>query len=440
MKNNNSSVVSQDLGNDYSTSVVPVSERKSFVNNAAVWFGFTVSISAFLTGGTLGGGMTAGKAIGAILIGNGVLIIIATLLGIIGQRTGLSTASLGRIVFGKQGSIISSLILGVLGMCLIGVLMNSFGTSVAALLPGLPSIAAILLFAAFICSSSIFGYKGLTIISYIAVPSLLILLVIGLAATGRLTGGLSEVFQIVPAGQMTMAAGISSVISTWANGACLSADISRYSQKPSHVFGGCVFGFLVGTSVFEGCAVLMAVGTGGTDFTTIFTALGLLIPGLLILVLALWTTTDNNVYSSSLAFTNLSSLLGINIPKWAWTLICIGIAVLASTFGFASNFGQWLGYLGAFTTPFAGILISHFWILNPSTATVYRMPSGFRYSAFIAWIAGFIICRLVVVNQASIPLPSSICGMISGCIIYAILSKLMDKDKDTDEQIVIKEA
>lgn len=431
--------ISDNLTSDYTTSVVPEKEKKSLVNNAAVWFGFTVSISAFLTGGTLGAGLTAGRGIAAVLAGNAVLILIACLLGIIGQRTGLTTASLGRIVFGKKGSIISSLVLGVLGMCLIGVLMNSFGDSIAALLPGVPGFLAILVFAVCITSSAIFGYKGLTVVSFVAVPSLLILLLISLVSASRVAGGMGAIFSIQPVGELAMASGISSVISTWANGACLSADISRYTRKPSHVIISVIFGFLVGTSVFEGSAVLMAVATGEGTFTGIFSSLGLLIPGLLVLLLALWTTTDNNVYSSSLAFTNLSDLVGIKIPKWGWTIICVCIAVLASTFGFASNFGKWLGYLGAFTTPFAGILIAHFWALNSPSASSYRMPAGFRASAFIAWILGFAACRVVVANQAAIPVPSSICGMIVGFAAYFILFKFMDKEKDTDEKFTIGE-
>lgn len=432
--------VSSGMTNDYSTSAVPEESKKGFVNSAAVWFGFTVSISAFLTGGTLGVGLTASQGLAAVLIGNCVLMVIAVLLGVIGQRTGLTTASLGRIVFGKKGSVISSFILGALGMCLIGVLMNSFGSSIAALLPGFPGFLAILIFAVCITSSAIFGYKGLTVISYIAVPSLLLLLLISLVATSKVVGGnLSAVFSLKPAGELTMAAGISNVISTWANGACLSADISRYSKKPIHIVGSVAFGFIVGTSVFEGSAVIMSVATGKGNFTDIFSALGLLVPGLLVLLLALWTTTDNNVYSSSLAFTNMSELIGIKIPKWGWTIICVAIAVLASTFGFASNFSKWLGYLGAFTTPFAGVLIAHFWVLNSPNAKEYRTPIGFRPSAFLAWIIGFIACRLAVANQASIPVPSSIVGMATGFVVYIVLSKLLDKEKSDDERFVIAE-
>ena len=65
------------------------------------------------------------------------------------------------------------------------------------------------------------------------------------------------------------------------------------------------------------------------------------------------------------------------------------------------------------------------------------MPVGFRLSAFLAWIIGFIVCRLVVVNQASIPVPSSIAGMVTGFVVYIVLSKLLDKDKSNDERFVI---
>ena len=181
------------------------------------------------------------------------------------------------------------------------------------------------------------------------------------------------------------------------------------------------------------------MATGKGNFTDIFNALGLLIPGLLVLLLALWTTTDNNVYSSSLAFTNMSELVGIKIPKWGWTIICVAIAVLASTFGFANNFGKWLGYLGAFTTPFAGVLIAHFWVLNSPKTKEYTMPVGFRPSAFLSWIIGFVVCRIVVATQAAIPVPSSIMGMATGFVVYIILAKLLDRKKDTDERFVIEE-
>ena len=75
--------------------------------------------------------------------------------------------------------------------------------------------------------------------------------------------------------------------------------------------------------------------------------------------------------------------------------------------------------------------------MNSSRATSYRMPSGFRVSAFLAWVLGFIVCRIVVANQAAVPIPSSIAGMIAGFLLYIILSKLLDRKKETDEIFTI---
>ena len=47
-----------DLGNDYATSSVPISQRRGFFGTAMVWVGWCISLSAFLTGGTIGAGNT----------------------------------------------------------------------------------------------------------------------------------------------------------------------------------------------------------------------------------------------------------------------------------------------------------------------------------------------------------------------------------------------
>lgn len=114
------------------------------------------------------------------------------------------------------------------------------------------------------------------------------------------------------------------------------------------------------------------------------------------------------------------------------------IAVIASTLGIAGNFGTWLGYLGSFATPLAGILIAHFWILNSVNSKSYKYPVGFRWTAFAAWVVGFIVCRYVVNNQAAIPVPSSICGMAVGIILYPILASIFKTDDAKCEAFTIQ--
>ena len=77
--------------NDFATAPVPMKERKGFWQTASVWVGWCISLSAFLTGGTIAAGCTLWEGLIAVLAGNLLLVLIGSLHGIIGFRTGLTT-------------------------------------------------------------------------------------------------------------------------------------------------------------------------------------------------------------------------------------------------------------------------------------------------------------------------------------------------------------
>lgn len=150
-----------DLGNDYATSSVPISQRRGFFGTAMVWVGWCISLSAFLTGGTIGAGNTLWIGLLAVLAGNLLLFVLGSLCGVIGFRTGRTTYSLFEPMFGSKGSILVSVLRGASAMSFIGVLLNSFANTLTALLPWFPFWLAVLLFGIAILSTSIRGFKGL---------------------------------------------------------------------------------------------------------------------------------------------------------------------------------------------------------------------------------------------------------------------------------------
>ncbi|MEH7255699.1 cytosine permease, partial [Neobacillus niacini] len=81
----------ENLLNDYALSKVPEEKRRSALATSFVWVGWCVSLSAFLTGGVIGGGTTAAAGLWAVLLGNLFLVVISSLIGLIGFKTGLST-------------------------------------------------------------------------------------------------------------------------------------------------------------------------------------------------------------------------------------------------------------------------------------------------------------------------------------------------------------
>jgi cytosine permease len=127
-------------------------------------------------------------------------------------------------------------------------------------------------------------------------------------------------------------------IATWITGSALVADIIRYARRGRDVIISGFVGFALGAGVFETVATISAMKVGDSNFVGVMSGLGLLLPAVLVLVLVLWNTTDNNLYSSALAFTNASRVLGMSIPKPVWTILSVLIAVGVAFLGLAERF------------------------------------------------------------------------------------------------------
>jgi cytosine permease len=377
------------LQHDYALDPVPVDRRRSLYSLVAVWVGWAISVSSFLVGGAVGAGTTFGTGLTAILVGNAVLALIGGAIGYIGYRTGLTTYLASRIIFGVRGSAVPSIVLGILAMGFIGVLMDAFGTAMVGLVPDIPWTVWIILFAVAVTITAVFGFKGLAVLSVVAAPLMLVFALYSLFRIGGDDGGFSAAVDAVPATPIGFDVAVTAVIATWITGAALAGDIGRYARRPSHVALGAVAGYVLGAGFFEATAMISSSAVGNPNFVIVMTQLGLLVPASIILALALWTTTDNNLYSSSLAFTNASKVLGRTVNKKIWVFVGIGIALITAFGGFAGNFLEFLSIIGTVTPPFAGILLAHFFLLGglrtPAGSLLAAAPVV-RWSALVAWV------------------------------------------------------
>lgn len=409
---------------DYALAAVPEFKRRGPYQMVTVWMGWAISISAFLVGGAIGAGTTFGEGISAIVLGNVVLAIIGGLIGLIGYRTGLTTYLVSRILFGVRGSIVPSIILGVLAMGFIGVLMDAFGGAITALVPVLNWTVVVLLFAVLVTLTALFGFKGLAVLSSVAAPAMFLLAALGLWRIGASEGGFATVFAATPDEPIGFTAAIAAVVAVWITGAALACDIGRYARHSRHIVIGAVFGYVAGAGFFETAATMSAMEVGNANFVDVMSGLGLLLPAAIVLALALWTTTDNNLYSASLAFTNASQTVDRTVPKWVWVLVSVAIAIGTAFLGFAQQFLSWLQIIATVTPPFAGILITHFWVLGgikrPVEHQLEDLP-GVRVEALAAWLLASLFNYYV---QFFIP---PITGLVVGGALYAVFSLVMQR-------------
>ncbi|MER5626793.1 MULTISPECIES: cytosine permease [unclassified Streptosporangium] len=409
--------IATDL-DDHALEPVPAHRRKSLIQMIIVQIGWNISVSSFLVGGVVGGGTTFGEGMAAILVGNLVLVAVSALIGLVGYRTGLSSYLAARVVFGRQGAVVVSLLLGVIAMGFIGVLMDTWSGAVHKLIPAIPPWAFILAFGAAITTTAIFGFKGLAKFSAIAVPIEVAIALLALFKIGGGDGGFAEVAAQQPAVPIGFAVAVGAVISTWVTGAALVGDVTRFASRGRDVIISCFAGFVVGAGVFEIIATVSAMSVGNSNFVLVMQGLGLLAPAAVMLVLALWNTADNNLYSASLAFTNASNTLGLRVGKPTWTIISIVIAILVAFAGLAAQFLVFLNVIAIIAPPFAGVLIAHFWILarHHTGDQLLESAPAVRAEALVAWVVAALLAK-----YTDVLLTDAIEGLVYGFVCYAVL-------------------
>ncbi|MFI7066764.1 cytosine permease [Kribbella sp. NPDC050124] len=425
-----SNVTSASVSNalqDHALESVPADRRQSLLQLVVVQVGWNISVSSFLVGGVVGAGVPFWTGVLAVLVGNLVLVSVSTLVGLAGCRTGLTSYLISRAVFGAKGSIVVSVMLGIIAMGFIGVLMDTWGTAVNKLIPAIPSWGFVLAFAVAITSTSIFGFKGLARYSAIAVPIEIAIALFALFKIGSLGTGFGEVIAHTPTAPIGFAAAVGAVIATWITGASLVSDVTRYARRRRDVLISNFVGFVVGAGVFETIAMISAMKVDQSNFVLVMSGLSLLAPAAVMLFLALWNTADNNLYSSSLAFTNASNLIGLRVTKPVWTVVAILVAVTIAFSGASAHFLDLLLVVATVVPPFAGVLVAHMSIVSrrqPPTEMLSTAPSV-RWSALVAWGGSAWAAK-----QVAFLLNDAIEGLLLGVASYLLLSLALAARRD----------
>src|SRR5699024_5605951 len=133
------------------------------------------------------------KVIITIVIGNAILSLIGGLMGAIGAKTGVTTAMIANKSFGTSASVIIGFLLGITVIGWFSVQAGFFGQTIHAMIPiggfitSTPVAAAwggcLMILTAFI------GYKGIRILSNVAIPLLLVLAAFGIVLAISKSGG-----------------------------------------------------------------------------------------------------------------------------------------------------------------------------------------------------------------------------------------------------------
>jgi len=380
------------LVRDYERAPVPEEKQKSWYNVGLVWGGVAACLACLMVGGIVGSMLNLADAAIAIICGSLITTVIGAICAVVGGRLNLSTPMISRFAFGDWGVylVAAVLALGCYGWFAVqlGLFGETFKASMGIMTGVTPGAAglvlAIIIGGILMISTAVFGYRALAWLSLIAVVPMVLLMVasLGLVLTAH---PWSELLAQAPVNPMPMAVVISIIAGGFMVGAVITPDVSRYAKSAGHSVGGVLLGFFVFQAVVMYIGTILGHAMGEWDIVKIMLGLGWGLIAMLVLVLAQWTSNDNNLYSAALAF----SVIFRRWPKWVLTATAGAIGIGLALWGIYGMFVNWLLMLGILIPPIAGVYIADYFIVNRDFYKFENLPKVVkaRWLMLASWAA-----------------------------------------------------
>lgn len=356
------------LVNDYSREPVPLPERRSWIPLALIWIAMGIDLSAVVLGAALVSGLTLQKTIIAVSVGSFLLALIGAITSYVGSKTGLSTAMINRFTFGEKGSYFVIIVVSVMMFGWFGVHAGFFGEAAQYTIKdmtGLDLDARILALIGglLMTTTATIGYKAIEKLSMFAVPLMIGMLASMMYKLFTDSENTSILLNTPPEGELIgFGTAISLVVGAFIVACSHSPDVSRWAKSSKHAILSGFFGFLIGNSLMMFVAAFLSKLTGTEDVIQIMLSIGWGAIAVTILILAQWTTNDNNMYSLGL---NLSVIFKW-VPKQILTIIAGLLGTTFAVLGVYENFIDFLIILSPFAAPIAGIYLTEYFFLSSS--------------------------------------------------------------------------
>jgi cytosine permease len=425
-----SSPVTQRLDNeDYPLTPVPIESRKSLISLAPILIGFTLYSGTLFAGGLVGPSFQFWpNLVTLIVVGNLILGLYAALLGFIAAKTGLTTVLMARFSFGEVGSRWVDFILGFTqvgwyawGSALMANLLNG--------LVGLPESwnwLVILIFTYGFCITAYLGYKAMDWLSRIAVPAMVLLMGLSLTIASRDMGGFAGLQAASIADPIPLSAAITIIVGTFISGGTQATNWSRFAKNGRQGFMATLLAFFLGNGFLIFSGAFSAKVYGNPDIVEVMAQQGLLVWGLVLFFLNMWTTQDNTIYAFSIAGSNM-----FRSQKRTWFVL--GGATFALVLAWGGIYEMLVNYLillGTFIPPIGGIIMADYWLHYRSgfPDLTVRQPA-FNWAGVTAYVVASAIAYFT--GQADwgiVPIN----GVIAALILYSILSKVITPPVDTE--------
>lgn len=394
-------------------------QRRAALPLLTLAFGWGFLVTGLLVGSSLGSGLYFPDLLRTAMWGNLVNFLVGSLVGYMGYQTACNSGLLYRLTYGNVGAYLPVLFLAVLTIGWQGIVVGAFGLTWTGSFDS-PWFYPVAIFAGSLYTFT--TYKGVKGLEKVAVPSTIVLAVVGLYAgwfNVDKAGGWQAFLALSRAAALqqplTDNAAINIVIGSWIVGGVVMAEYTRFARK-AWVALAIPFIVLVLTQIF--LQVIGAMGgivSQSFDFSAYLNTAGPVIGfvGIIAMTLALWTTGDTNLYLPAIQTASV-----FHLPKRVTILVC-GILGTILGLGIYQHFMNWINQLANLVPPLIGPIIIDYYVFHSRryNATLLNKLPSWNPAAVVSFAVG------VVAAYAYTPpwIASGLWGLLASMLSYLII-------------------
>jgi cytosine permease len=393
----------KNVDKDYPLTHVPAAARSGLVAVTGVLIGFTFFTPTMGAGAQIGEAFAFKDLMFILLAGSLILGVYVALICAIGAETGLTAVLLSKYTLGSIGAKWADIALGGTQVLWYAINAEYMGSLFSQAL-GLEhmKIFFMIFWAVVMGITAIYGFKSMTIVSYAAMPLMIVLVGIVTVLGFRKVGGFTELFAMRPENvKMSVTMAITVVVGTFASGGTQASNWSRFAKNGKIAFTAGLIAFLIGNGimVFSGMIGGFAFHTG--DLIGMMITMGLTFWALIILTLNIWTTNNAAAYAYGVAGAEMFN----KNNKTPFIVGGIFIACIVAVIGIGALFIPMLNIFGTFIPPLGGVVIGDYFFVwkrkIPHISSVsFRKV---RVSPLCAYIAGCAVAYITGIYEIGIP-------------------------------------
>ncbi|MFC1437423.1 cytosine permease [Streptacidiphilus sp. N1-10] len=393
---------------------VPLGHRRSLLSVSAVWFGFPMILTNTVFGGVIVHGLGLVEGLGAMAVGNLLLLLYVGALSHLAGRTGENFALTAARTFGARGKAVAG---GFLATVVVGWFAFQIGLTGATLHSALGwnTLAVTIGAGALYTAVTALGIRALSVLGLVAAPLFLAMaaVALGLAFHASHSG---SVLGFSGTGGLGFGAAVTMVFAGWADSGTMTGDFTRWAGDGRSAVAAAFSAFPVANAVslvVGGLVVALGAAahpdTDGGDFLPLLTTHGGLLTAVAVVFVFvnLGSVASHCLYNAAIGW---SALLRSRMQLLTVALGVVGTAAAAA--GVWTHFSTWLSLLGVFVPPIGAVLITDQVLLRrETTSRDWQLP------ALASWAIG--AAAAWTVHEQLPALPDAVAGLAVGMLAQA---------------------